>query len=167
MVAIDATERQRPDGQSLASLVERARDELGAPLMADIDSLANGLEAARLGCQWVGTTLFGYTEATAAAAPPAWDLLGSLRAQLPARVGLICEGGIASSAAAAQALQMGADAVVVGTAITGVDLQVQRYAAFGAPYIRCNAQAAASLIEDAASPDAAGGRLLRDAAETR
>ena len=30
-------------------------------------------------------------------------------------------------AAAAKALQLGADAVVVGTAITGVDLQVQRY----------------------------------------
>ena len=112
---------------SLASLVERAQRELGAPLMADVDSLANGLEAARLGCQWVGTTLFGYTEATAAAQPPAWDLLGPLRQQLPAGVGLICEGGIASAEAAAQALRLGADAVVVGTAITGVDLQVQHY----------------------------------------
>ena len=95
--------------------------------MADVDSLANGLEAARLGCQWVGTTLYGYTEATAAVEPPGWDLLGPLRQQLPASVGLICEGGIASAAAAAKALQLGADAVVVGTAITGVDLQVQRY----------------------------------------
>ena len=127
VVAIDATERPRPDGEPLASLVERAQRELGAPLMADVDSLANGLEAARLGCQWVGTTLFGYTEATAAAQPPAWDLLGPLRQQLPAGVGLICEGGIASAEAAAQALRLGADAVVVGTAITGVDLQVQRY----------------------------------------
>jgi N-acylglucosamine-6-phosphate 2-epimerase len=40
---------------------------------------------------------------------------------------LICEGGIASAEAAAQVLRLGADAVVVGTAITGVDLQVQRY----------------------------------------
>lgn len=127
VVAIDATERPRPDGQSLAALVERARLELGAPVMADVDSLANGLEAARLGCQWVGTTLYGYTEATAAFEPPGWDLLGPLRQQLPAGVGLICEGGIASAAAAAKALQLGADAVVVGTAITGVDLQVQRY----------------------------------------
>ena len=127
VVAIDATERPRPEGQSLAELVERARQELGAPVMADVDSLANGLEAARLGCQWVGTTLYGYTEATAAVEPPGWDLLGPLRQQLPASVGLICEGGIASAAAASKALQLGADAVVVGTAITGVDLQVQRY----------------------------------------
>ena len=75
----------------------------------------------------MGTTLYGYTEATAAVEPPGWDLLGPLRQQLPASVGLICEGGIASAAAASKALQLGADAVVVGTAITGVDLQVQRY----------------------------------------
>jgi N-acylglucosamine-6-phosphate 2-epimerase len=41
---------------------------------------------------------------------------------------LICEGGIASPEQAARALSEGADAVVVGTAITGVDLQVQAYA---------------------------------------
>ena len=127
VVAIDATERPRPQGQSLDTLVERARLELGAPLMADVDSLTNGLEAARLGCQWVGTTLYGYTETTAEVQPPGWDLLGPLRQQLPAGVGLICEGGITSAAAAAKALWLGADAVVVGTAITGVDLQVQRY----------------------------------------
>ena len=40
---------------------------------------------------------------------------------------LICEGGIASACAAVDAIQRGADAVVVGTAITGVDLQVAAY----------------------------------------
>jgi N-acylglucosamine-6-phosphate 2-epimerase len=40
---------------------------------------------------------------------------------------LICEGGIANAAEASRALAEGADAVVVGTAITGVDLQVARY----------------------------------------
>jgi UDP-N-acetylmuramoyl-tripeptide--D-alanyl-D-alanine ligase len=33
--------------------------EVGVPLMADVDSLANGLQAAALGCDWVGTTLYG------------------------------------------------------------------------------------------------------------
>jgi N-acylglucosamine-6-phosphate 2-epimerase len=42
-------------------------------------------------------------------------------------VGLICEGGIASAPGALAALEAGADAVVVGTAITGVDLQVAAY----------------------------------------
>ena len=127
VVALDATERLRPGEEDLETLVERARTELGAPLMADVDSLAAGLRAAALGCSWVGTTLFGYTEATAGCLPPAWELLAPLRQQLPAQVALICEGGIASAVDARKALELGADAVVVGTAITGVDLQVAAY----------------------------------------
>jgi N-acylglucosamine-6-phosphate 2-epimerase len=129
VVALDATARPRPQGQSLEALIQRAQRELGAPLMADIDSVANGLRAAQLGCPWVGTTLYGYTEETAGLKPPAWDLLGALREQLADDVGLICEGGVASAGQARQALDLGADAVVVGTAITGVDLQVAAYRA--------------------------------------
>jgi N-acylglucosamine-6-phosphate 2-epimerase len=129
VVALDATERSRPDGQRLEDLIERARRELGAPLMADVDSVENGLRAARLGCALIGTTLYGYTEATAGLRPPAWDLLRPLRDQLHAEVPLICEGGIGTAAEAHRALGEGADAVVVGTAITGVDLQVAAYVA--------------------------------------
>jgi N-acylglucosamine-6-phosphate 2-epimerase len=127
VVAIDATDRPRPEGQELEALITRARQDLGAPLMADVDSLANGVRAAALGCHWVGTTLYGYTEATASLRPPAWDLLGPLRRELPEAVALICEGGIATKQDASRALGSGADAVVVGTAITGVDLQVAAY----------------------------------------
>lgn len=127
VVALDATDRPRPEGQDLAALIRRAREELHAPLMADVDSVANGLRAAELGCQWVGTTLYGYTEATASQSPPAWGLLPQLRQQLPLETLLICEGGISSPQQARQALEGGADAVVVGTAITGVDLQVAAY----------------------------------------
>lgn len=127
VIALDATERHRPEGQELTDLISRAKSELGAPLMADIDSLANGRRAAELGCNWVGTTLFGYTEATAELKPPAWELIPQLRSALPAAVGLICEGGIASAEQARRAIDLGADAVVVGTAITGIDLQVAAY----------------------------------------
>ena len=127
VVAIDATERQRPGNDDLAGLVRRAGEEIGAPLMADVDSLENGLRAAELGCTWVGTTLFGYTEATKGKKPPAWDLLGPLKQQLPADTALICEGGIGSGDQARRSLELGANAVVVGTAITGVDLQVAAY----------------------------------------
>ena len=127
VIALDATERGRPDQQDLADLIQRAQGELRAPLMADIDSVANGLRAAQLGCDWVGTTLYGYTEETSAERPPGLQLLPELRSQLPASVRLICEGGIASPEAAREALHAGADNVVVGTAITGVDLQVTAY----------------------------------------
>lgn len=127
VVALDATRRPRPGGQTLEDLIQRARTELAVPLMADVDTVGSGLYAAGLGCSWVGTTLHGYTETTADCRPPAWDLLGPLRRQLPPEVPLICEGGIASGPEARRALDLGADAVVVGTAITGVDLQVAAY----------------------------------------
>jgi len=127
VIALDATARHRPQGQDLAELIRRARGELGAPLMADVDSLDNGLRAAELGCTWVGTTLYGYTEATMGQKPPAWGLVPQLRQALPAGVSLICEGGIASAEDALRARELGADAVVVGTAITGIDLQVMAY----------------------------------------
>jgi N-acylglucosamine-6-phosphate 2-epimerase len=127
VVALDATDRPRPGGADLAELVLFAREQLRAPLMADVDGLENGLRAAELGCDWIGTTLFGYTEATAALSPPGWQLLAPLRAALPSACSLICEGGIAAGEQAARALTLGADAVVVGTAITGIDLQVAAY----------------------------------------
>lgn len=127
VIALDATERFRPEGQLLADLVQRARQELRATLMADVDSVQNGLNAAALGCDWIGTTLYGYTETTSERTPPGLELLPDLRRGLESSVRLICEGGIASPGIARSALDAGADNVVVGTAITGVDLQVAAY----------------------------------------
>ena len=127
VIALDATARTRPSGQELAPLIQRAKTELKVRLMADVDSVENGLRAAALGCDWVGTPLFGYTEETAQLSPPAMTLLQPLRQQLPPSSLLVCEGGIASAVSAADAISEGADVVVVGTAITGVDLQVAAY----------------------------------------
>ncbi|MDA7432528.1 N-acetylmannosamine-6-phosphate 2-epimerase [Synechococcus sp. AH-601-N23] len=127
VIALDATERVRPSGQLLADLIQRARQELRAPLMADVDSVQNGLTAAALGCDWIGTTLYGYTETTSDRTPPGLELLPDLRRALEPSVRLICEGGIASPEVAQAALNSGADNVVVGTAITGIDLQVAAY----------------------------------------
>ena len=95
--------------------------------MADVDSVQNGLTAAALGCDWIGTTLYGYTETTSDRTPPGLELLPDLRRALEPSVRLICEGGIASPEVAQAALNSGADNVVVGTAITGIDLQVAAY----------------------------------------
>lgn len=46
------------------------------------------------------------------------------------------------------------------------ELQRRRYAALGLPQIRTNAEAPAAALETAAQPDAAGLKLLREAAET-
>ncbi|MXW40206.1 MAG: N-acetylmannosamine-6-phosphate 2-epimerase [Synechococcus sp. SB0668_bin_15] len=125
VVALDATDRPRPGGDSLGAMVTRAKAELAATLMADIDTLANAERAAALGCDWVGTTLYGYTQATAHQRPPGLELLQPLRERLS--IPVLCEGGIASPRQARQAMDLGATAVVVGTAITGIDQQVSCY----------------------------------------
>ena len=127
IVALDATDRIRPDGDSLEILMERIHRELSIPVMADVDSLESGLRAAELGSAWVGTTLYGYTKQTDSLHPPAWDLLPRLHAELPGDVLLICEGGIRSITDAKKAMLKGADTVVIGTAITGIDIQVSNY----------------------------------------
>lgn len=127
IIAIDATARPRPDGQSMGDLVRYIHDELGKPVMADIDTLENAIAAAQAGADVVGTTLYGYTADTRHQAPPGLDLLSAMVKQL--EVPVICEGGISSPTMAKECLELGADAVVVGTAITGIDLLVQRYIA--------------------------------------
>jgi N-acylglucosamine-6-phosphate 2-epimerase len=70
------------------------------------------------GADAVATTLSGYTPATAhrAAHEPDWDLLASLVTSTQAPV--IVEGHVWTFGQAARAVEMGAFAVVVGTAIT-------------------------------------------------
>ncbi|TVQ06859.1 MAG: N-acetylmannosamine-6-phosphate 2-epimerase [Leptolyngbya sp. DLM2.Bin27] len=125
IVAIDATQRLRPGGETLAQLIDQIHRRLKKPVMADIDTLDNALRAAEAGADCVGTTLFGYTEATQGHNPPGLALLETLAQHCP--VPVICEGGIASPAQARQALELGAYAVVVGTAITGIDSLVTGY----------------------------------------
>jgi len=125
IIAIDATLRERPEGETVASLIARIHDELGKPVMADVDTIENAIAAQEAGADLVGTTLYGYTNLTQHLSPPGFDLLTQLVAQLD--IPAICEGGIASPKMAQEALKLGAYAVVVGTAITGIDLQVKAY----------------------------------------
>jgi N-acylglucosamine-6-phosphate 2-epimerase len=127
IIAIDATLRPRPNGETVASLIQQIHQNLGKPVMADVDTLAAASAAAAAGADIIGTTLYGYTAETRHLSPPGFDLLSQMVSLLP--VPLVCEGGIASPHMAQQAIALGADAVVVGTAITGIDLQVAAYQA--------------------------------------
>jgi N-acylglucosamine-6-phosphate 2-epimerase len=125
MIAIDATLRERPGGETVEGLIARIHKELDKPVMADVDSLESAIAAVKAGADLVATTLYGYTRQTQHLSPPSFDLLGQLVEQLA--VPVICEGGIASPQMAQEALKRGAYAVVVGTAITGIDAQVKAY----------------------------------------
>uniref|UniRef100_A0A7C3VPS5 Putative N-acetylmannosamine-6-phosphate 2-epimerase n=1 Tax=Planktothricoides sp. SpSt-374 TaxID=2282167 RepID=A0A7C3VPS5_9CYAN len=123
IIAIDATLRPRPE--PLTTLIQRIHQELGCPVMADVDTIESAIEAVAAGADFVATTLYGYTEATQSNSPPGFDLLTEIVSEIT--IPVICEGGISSSAMAKQAINLGASAVVVGTDITGIDLKVMAY----------------------------------------
>jgi N-acylglucosamine-6-phosphate 2-epimerase len=125
IIAIDATLRPRPEGETVATLVQQIHGELGKLVMADADALDGAIAAVDAGADLVGTTLYGYTSETRYLSPPGFELLSQMVEQLD--VPMICEGGIASAEMAKKALDLGAYAVVVGTAITGIDRQVEAY----------------------------------------
>ncbi len=125
IIAIDATGRNRPEGETVTSLITRIHEELGKPVMADVDTFEAAHAAAAAGADLVGTTLYGYTARTNHLKPPGFELLIQMVKNL--EVPAICEGGISSPQMARQALDLGAFAVVVGAAITGIDHQVKAY----------------------------------------
>ncbi|MEM9002819.1 MAG: N-acetylmannosamine-6-phosphate 2-epimerase [Cyanobacteria bacterium P01_F01_bin.86] len=125
IIAIDATLRPRPEDESLADLIHRIHQEVGKPVMADVDTLMAAKAAAAAGADLLGTTLYGYTEDTKDYRPPGLALLADMVAEFS--IPCICEGGIASPQTAYQALKSGAFSVVVGTAITGIDILVGHY----------------------------------------
>ncbi|MDM9383370.1 N-acetylmannosamine-6-phosphate 2-epimerase [Chlorogloeopsis sp. ULAP01] len=125
IIAIDATTRKRPGSENLAVTIARIHEKLAKPVMADVDTIEAAKAAVDAGADIVGTTLCGYTAATKHLSPPAWELLTQMVEKL--QVPVICEGGISSPQMARRAIDLGAYAVVVGTAITGVDYLVRDY----------------------------------------
>lgn len=117
VVALDGTRRPRPDGLSLAQTVARLHEETNALVMADCGSFDDACAAAEAGADIVGTTLAGYSGERVPSDGPDLELISEIRsAELPAM--LVAEGRIHTPAHAAAAHEAGADAVVVGTAIT-------------------------------------------------
>lgn len=130
IIAFDATPRPRPEGETMPTLLRRIQTELGALAMADIATFEEGVAAAEAGADLVATTLSGYTPYTAekrATGDPDLELVRRLAAAVS--VPVICEGRVHSPEQARAALDAGAFAVVVGTAITAIDWVTAHYIA--------------------------------------
>lgn len=116
MIALDGTNRFRPNGEKLRDIIDVIHDR-GAIACADLatrDDLAGAIEA---GADAVGTTLSGYTHESATDSDdPDLDLLAWLVKYSP--VPVFAEGRFWTPDQAAEALRIGASFVVVGTAIT-------------------------------------------------
>lgn len=127
IIAFDATMRRRPDGISGIEFLRLVRSATRGPLLADISNAGEGLAAAEEGADFVATTLSGYAEGPP---PPKYEpdytLIGELASGTKTPV--IAEGRIWSPSQAKQAIDRGAFAVCIGSAITRpVDI-VRRFA---------------------------------------
>jgi putative N-acetylmannosamine-6-phosphate epimerase len=116
VIALDATRRPRPDGSTLADLIAAIHHELDKPVLADVSTLDEGIAAQAAGAELVAPTLSGYTEYSSALYGPDLGLIRALADTLT--VPVIAEGRIHTPDEARQALEAGAVAVVVGSAIT-------------------------------------------------
>lgn len=124
IIAIDATLRVRPDGEKLSEIVQRIRQELNLPVMADVATFEEGVNAEKIGCDFVGTTLSGYTDETRHIAEPDFELVRQLSTL---SIPTICEGRLRKPENVAKAFEIGAFAVVVGNAITGTDWLIREF----------------------------------------
>ena len=117
IIATDCTDRIRPDGKTLDEFFAEVRAKYPDQLfMADCSCYEEGLHAAQIGLDLVGTTMNGYTEYTKGAVLPDFDLMKRLVETCGKPV--IAEGGIWTPEQLKAALDTGVLAAVVGTAIT-------------------------------------------------
>lgn len=117
VVALDGTRRPRPDGLTLAETVARLRASGDVLVMADCGSLDDALAARDAGVDVIGTTLAGYTGERPHSDGPDLELVEQLCAVLPG-CPVVAEGRYATPDQVRAAFDLGAYAVVVGTAIT-------------------------------------------------
>ncbi|UFU06470.1 N-acetylmannosamine-6-phosphate 2-epimerase [Ruania halotolerans] len=116
VVALDGTRRPRPDGRTLAETITELRAETGVLVMADCGSVADAVAAQDAGADLVSTTLSGYSGERPRCEGPDLELVTEIVEKV--RIPVVAEGRVRTPQQAAEALERGAFAVCVGTAIT-------------------------------------------------
>ena len=117
IIAMDATDRVRPAGESLEHFFGKVRKKYPDKVfMADCSCYEDGVRAQKLGFDIVGTTLCSYTAATKGTPIPSYDMIHRLTADLD--IPVIAEGGIWEVGQFKKVWEEKVLAVVIGTAIT-------------------------------------------------
>ena len=115
IIALDGTDRMRPGNLTFKELLSQAKQKYPEQLfMADVSTLEEGLLAAEAGADIVAPTLAGYTPYSQGVKP--LELVKQLVEKV--NVPVIAEGNFDTPEKAKLAIELGAHAVVVGSAIT-------------------------------------------------
>ncbi len=129
MVALDATDRVRPNGETLETFVQKIRAAYPELLlMADTSTIEEAKKAEELGFDCVSTTLMGYTEKSEGhnIADNDFERLKTILKEVS--VPVIAEGHVDTPEKAKRCLELGVHAVVVGSAITRPQLIAEKFA---------------------------------------
>lgn len=113
-------------GITLEAFFKEVREKYPDQLfMADCSTIEEGMHAARIGFDFIGTTMSGYTPYTGGIKLPNFNMMETLVRECGKPV--IAEGGIWCPADLKKALDTGAFAAVVGSAITRPREITKRY----------------------------------------
>lgn len=118
VIALDCTNRARPNGEKLEDLVKYIRENApNVEIMADTADFNDAENADKLGFDYIGTTMRGYTAYTKSINIPDYDFITKLVKEFPNRK-IIAEGGVWEREQLKKVCDCGVYAVVIGTAIT-------------------------------------------------
>ena len=128
VIAVDATSSTRPNGETLDEFFAQIKAKYPEqPLMADCSTLEEMLYADRLGFDYIGTTLVGYTSQSKGTKIETNDFEIIRQLLVEAENKVIAEGNINSPEKARRVLDLGCYSVVVGSSITRPQLITKTY----------------------------------------
>ena len=128
IIALDCTDQITHEGKPAWELLPLVQKEIpDALIFADVSTYEEAKRAVDLGADIVGPTLYGYTESTKHIEEPNLREFARMCRDFGDRAFMIMEGHIYTPEDAVKCLYLGADAVVVGSAITRPHLIAKRF----------------------------------------
>lgn len=131
MIALDATDRIRPNGETLETFVQAIRSKYPSILlMADASTVEEVIEAEKIGFDCVSTTLMGYTKKSEGQNIADNDFERLKIILDTVNVPVIVEGHIDTPEKAKRCKELGVHSIVVGSAITRPQLITAGFVGF-------------------------------------
>lgn len=129
IIALDATTAVRPNGVSLETFYHQIREAYPHQrLMADCSTVQEALKADRLGFDFIGTTLVGYTPQSQNLRIETDDFAIIREILSKATHPVIAEGNINTPEKARRVIELGCYSVVVGSIITRPQIITRNFA---------------------------------------
>lgn len=128
IIALDATSRLRPNNTTLETFIEKIREKYNdILLMADCSTYEEAINADKLGFDFIGTTLVGYTEESKGIHinDNDFEIIRNIIDSVSKPV--IAEGNIDTPEKARRVLELGCYSVVVGSIITRPQIITEKF----------------------------------------